>query len=152
VYQLGFFETVNINQHAGSHKDTMRIEIEVKEKSTGTFQVGAGFSSLESFIATAQISQNNFLGHGQSLSLSMQLSFGDFARQLASFQFFEPYFLDTPWALGVNAYLQQRYYRDFQREAKGFGPTLGYPLTHELRLSGGYTFEYVDITWSNTSA
>ncbi|MEC9464506.1 MAG: outer membrane protein assembly factor BamA, partial [Myxococcota bacterium] len=84
IFQLGFFETVEITTSPGSEMSTVKLNVEIKEKSTGTFQVGAGFSSVESFIATAQISQNNFLGTGQSLSLSAQLSFGDFARQLAT--------------------------------------------------------------------
>lgn len=149
VFQLGYFETVNLVTKEGDGPGEMLVTVEVKEKSTGTFQVGAGFSSVENFIATAQISQNNFLGNGQSLSLSMQLSFGDFARQLATFSFFEPYLFDTQWAAGFNAYVQQRFYSDFQRNARGFNPTLGYPLTHELRLSGGYTLEKVGIKTSS---
>ena len=151
VFQLGFFETVNLQTAPGSQPDRMRITVEVKEKSTGTFQVGAGFSSIESFIATAQISQNNFLGNGQSLALSMQLSFGAFARQLASFQYFDPYFLDSLWSLRFDAYLQQRYYRDFQRNAVGVSPNLGFPLTHDVRLSAGYTLENVRITAENVA-
>jgi len=38
--------------------------VEVKEKPTGTFQIGAGFSSVENFIATAQVSQDEFLRMG----------------------------------------------------------------------------------------
>jgi outer membrane protein insertion porin family len=146
VFQLGYFETVNISTARGSAANKLTVSVEVKEKSTGTFQIGAGLSSYESFIATAQISQNNFLGNGQMMALSMHLSFGQFAQQLAQFQFQEPYFLDSQWALGINAYLTQRYFRDFQRNSKGFTPSLSYPLTHELRLSAGYTFEYVTIS------
>lgn len=151
VFQLGYFETVNLNQTQGSHPGEMHVTVEVKEKSTGTFQIGAGFSSVENLLFTAQISQNNWLGNGQSLSLSAQLSFGDFARQLANLQFFEPYLFDTRWSFGFNGYLQQRFYRDFQRNARGFSPSLGYPLTHDLRLSAGYTLEKVDIKTSSQS-
>ena len=149
VYQLGYFETVNISTSRGSKPHLMNATVEIKEKSTGTFQIGAGFSSVESFMATAQISQNNFLGNGQLLSLSLQLSFGAFARQLVQFQFLEPYFLDTMWSLGINAYVVQRYYRDFQRNSRGVAPTLGYPITHDLRLNLGYTLEYVEIRTDN---
>jgi outer membrane protein insertion porin family len=151
VFQLGYFETVNMLTEQGSAPDRMKLVVEVKEKSTGTFQVGAGLSSYESFIATAQISQNNFLGNGQLMSLSLHLSFGQFAQQMASFQFTEPYFLDSRWSLGINAYLTQRLFRDFQRQATGVSPSFGYPLTHELRLSAGYTLEYVSIVQSDGS-
>lgn len=145
VYQLGFFETVNIATNKGSAPDRMNVTVEIKEKSTGTFQIGAGFSSVESFIATAQIAQNNFLGNGQLFSLSAQLSFGDYARQLATLQFYEPYLLDSEWSLGMNAYLSQRYYREFQRNANGLSPIFGYPITHDLRLHFGYTLEWIKI-------
>lgn len=146
VTQLGFFESVNITQTRGSRPDLMTLSVEVKEKSTGTFQVGAGLSSVESFIATAQISQNNFLGNGQMLSLQARLSFGTYARQIATVQFYEPYFLDTMWSLGMNAYLTQANYQDFLRNSKGFSPSLGYPITHELRVSLGYTLESIQIS------
>lgn len=145
VYQLGYFETVNLVTSRGSRPDTMNVTVEIKEKSTGTFQIGAGFSSIENFIATAQISQNNFLGNGQLLSLSMQLSFGEYARHLVTLQFSEPYFLDSDFSFGFNGYITQRYYRDFQKDSKGFAPVFGYPLTHELRLSAGYTLEWAAI-------
>jgi outer membrane protein insertion porin family len=145
VYQLGYFETVNLVTSRGSRPDTMNVTVEIKEKSTGTFQIGAGFSSIENFIATAQISQNNFLGNGQLLSLSMQLSFGEYARHLVTLQFYEPYFLDSNFSFGFNGYITQRYYRDFQKDSQGFAPNFGYPLTHELRLSAGYTLEWAKI-------
>lgn len=145
IYQLGYFETVEITTNRGSRPDTMNVQVEIKEKSTGTFQVGAGFSSVESFIATMQISQNNFLGSGTLLSLSAQLSFGTYARQLATFDFIEPYFLDTRWQLGLKAYITRRFYQDFSRGAVGFSPTFGYPLTPDIRLNFGYTLERITI-------
>lgn len=145
IFQLGFFEDVNITTQRGAEANILDVTVEVKERSTGTFQIGAGFSSVENFIATAQISQNNFLGNGQLLSLSAQLSFGTFARQLANFQFFEPYFLDSRWSLGFNAYITQRLYIDFQRNARGVSPSFGFPLTRNLRVSLGYTVEEVEV-------
>ena len=145
VMQLGYFESVNITNARGGRPGTMTLSVEIKEKSTGTFQIGAGFSSYESLMLTAQISQNNFLGHGTTLSLNAQVSFGNFARQLVTLSVYEPYLLDSFWSLAFNAYINQRYYQDFQRNARGLSPSLGYPLTHELRVSLGYTLEDVAI-------
>ncbi len=152
VYQLGFFETVNLSTSRGTKPNQMNVTVEIKEKSTGTFQIGAGFSSVESFIATAQIAQNNFLGNGQLLSVSAQLSFGDYARQLATFQFYEPYFFDTEWSFGLNAYITQRYYREFQRNANGLSPSFGYPITPDIRVNAGYTLEYIEIETASSTA
>jgi outer membrane protein insertion porin family len=57
VNALGFFETVEIATKRGSADDKIVATVEVKERPTGTFQIGAGFSSYENFILTGQISQ-----------------------------------------------------------------------------------------------
>jgi len=145
VYQLGYFETVNMTTSRGSKPDRMNVSIEIKEKPTGTFQVGVGFSSVESFIMTMQVAQNNFLGTGQLFSVSGQLSFGTYARQLITLSYYEPYLLDTLWSAGMDAYVAQRLYIDFQRNSYGGSPRLAYPLTLDWRVNLGYTIEHVDI-------
>ena len=57
VTALGFFETVEVTHKPGVDSEHVVVVVEVKEKSTGTFQVGLGFSNIESFIFTAQIAQ-----------------------------------------------------------------------------------------------
>lgn len=147
ITQLGFFETVNVTTSRGGKSNTMNATVEVKERSTGTFQVGAGFSSAESFIATAQVSQNNFLGNGQLMALQIQASFGgQFGRQFASFEFYEPNLFDTDWSGSFEAYVRQSFRRDFQRNSQGFTPHVGYLLTPQLRLSAGYRLEHVEIS------
>jgi outer membrane protein insertion porin family len=96
VNALGFFETVEVTTRRGSAEDQVIATVEVKERPTGTFQVGAGFSSYENFILTGQISQQNFFGWGQTLSLQIQWSS---VRQLGQIQFVEPYFLDTRFSI-----------------------------------------------------
>ncbi|HIB78231.1 MAG TPA: outer membrane protein assembly factor BamA, partial [Flavobacteriales bacterium] len=143
-----FFESVDIKTQPGPGGDTLDVVISVVEKSTGTFQIGAGFSSIQSFIATAQISQNNFLGTGQTLSLSAHLSFGDFARQYATFYFVEPYLFDSNWYFSFNAYLQYQRYTtsSFMKYSRGISPSIGYPITRKLRVNFGYTLEDIEIT------
>ena len=109
ITALGFFERVDISQEDGSGPDKMAVYIEVSERPTGTFQVGAGFSSIENFIATAQVQQANLFGNGQSLSLQAQVSG---LRQLINLRFFEPYFLDSKFSASIDLYDQLR---DFQR-------------------------------------
>ncbi|HVY29817.1 MAG TPA: outer membrane protein assembly factor BamA [Polyangiaceae bacterium] len=139
VTALGYFERVDVSMEQGSAPDKMNVYIEVAERPTGTFQVGAGFSSVENFIATAQIQQANLFGNGQSLSLQGQFSS---LRQLVNIHFFEPYFLDSKFNTSVDLYDQQRYYRDFAQSSIGGSLTLGYPLIEpELYASISYTGE-----------
>ncbi|NJK89905.1 MAG: outer membrane protein assembly factor BamA [Myxococcales bacterium] len=144
VTQLGFFESVDVRTRRGSTDSLQVVDIEVKERPTGTFQVGAGFSSIENFIFTAQIAQQNFLGRGQSFQLSASLSS---IRQLFNVRFVEPYFLDTEWFLSVSAFNNDLAFTNFNRAARGGEVLFGHPLnfiSEDLRVSAGYRIEFVD--------
>jgi outer membrane protein insertion porin family len=142
---LGYFETVTVSEEPGSGPDKIVINFEVAEKPTGTFQLGAGFSSQEVFLLNGQIQQENLLGRGQSLALNLQLSG---IRQLAQLRFFEPYLFESDWSTSVELFkiLQQR--RDFDRDSTGASVTLGHPLdfiSENLRVYATYRLEYIDI-------
>lgn len=142
INRLGFFETVTLRTTRGATEDTMDIIVEVKEKPTGTFQIGAGFSSIESFVAQAQIAQNNLFGRGQTLSLQAQLSS---IRSIANIQFADDYFLDTRLRFATNLYRYENTYQDFTRESLGGDVTLGYPLGDDWSVALTYTLEEVSV-------
>ena len=148
VNALGFFDKVDLTTKRGSGDDTMDVNVEVGERQTGAFQIGAGFSSVESFIFQAQISQNNLLGRGQSATLQAQVSG---LRQLYMLQFEDPYFLDTNWTFGFNLFNQQRYYLSFQRKATGGSLTWGYMLSDNVRMFLTYTLQDVSIVTGGRS-
>jgi outer membrane protein insertion porin family len=143
VTALGFFEHAEILTQRGSADDQMVLVVEVKERSTGTFQIGAGLSSVETFILQGQIAQQNLFGRGQSLSLQLMLSR---LRRLFQLQFEAPYFLDTRWTFGVSAYNQQRADASFLRTSLGGSLTWGYMLLDDLRLFLTYTLEQVGVS------
>ncbi|MCP3101407.1 outer membrane protein assembly factor BamA [Myxococcus sp. K15C18031901] len=142
VTALGFFETVEITQRPGSKDDTIVLQVEVKEKATGTFQVGLGFSNVENFIFTAQISQNNFLGWGQSVSASAQISG---LRSLVQLSFYDPYFLDTNYLLSAEFFRVQADYDGFIRNSTGGTVSIGYQFIDDLLGTIGYTREWVNV-------
>jgi outer membrane protein insertion porin family len=160
VTALGFFETVEISTKRGSADDKIVAIVEVKERPTGTFQIGAGFSSYENFILTGQIAQQNFFGWGQTLSLQVQWSS---VRQLGQIQFVEPYFLDTRWTFAFDLYMTEGIYTTFTRRSAGGSMTWGYELSglqewwpfarhlEDMRLFATYTNERVDVTASSLS-
>jgi outer membrane protein insertion porin family len=160
VTALGFFETAEITTKPGSADDKIVATVEVKERPTGTFQLGAGFSSYENFILTGQISQQNFFGWGQTLSLQIQWSK---IRQLGQIQFVEPYFLDTRWTFAFDVYMTEGIYSTFTRKSVGGSLTWGYELSglerwwtfarrlEDLRLFATYTNERVDVSASETN-
>jgi outer membrane protein insertion porin family len=149
ITALGYFERVDVSTAQGEDPEHLDVNVEIGEKPTGTFQVGAGFSSIENFIATAQVQQANLFGNGQSLALQAQISG---LRQLIDVRLYEPYFLDSPFSMSVNVYDQLRLYSQFSQTSIGGSLTLGYPLiTPELRASLAYTLEYDKVSTQTTS-
>jgi outer membrane protein insertion porin family len=143
IQALGFFERVEMSEEEGSSADRVVVNIEVAERATGTFQIGAGFSSIESFILTGQVQQQNLFGNGQSLSLQLQLSG---IRQLVQLQFIEPYFFGTEWTFGFDVFKTVRQLSFFTRDSTGGSFTLGHPVfDNRLRLFAQYRADYVDI-------
>jgi outer membrane protein insertion porin family len=143
ITALGFFENVVISTKRGSSDEFVEVNVEVSERATGTFQIGAGFSSVENFIAQAQISQNNLFGRGQTLALQAQLSS---LRQLFLLRFIEPWFLDTEWTFSFELYNQSRGFGTFYRNSSGGTLTWGYPLSYNARAFLTYKLEDVSIT------
>ncbi len=148
VTALGYFERVDLTTQSESD-DRISVLVEVAEKPTGTFQVGAGFSSIENFIATAQIQQANLFGNGQSLSLNAQLSG---IRTLVNVRYFEPYLLDSSVGFTVDLFEQLRIYNDFSQGTRGGALTFGYPLIDpELSASLTYTLQRDTVSTETTS-
>lgn len=147
---LGYFERVDISTSPGSGPNRVNVEVDVIEKPTGTFQVGAGFSSIEQVIATAQIQQSNLMGNGHDVAVNIQWSG---IRRLATLSFYEPYFLDTSVNFSLSVYNQFRQYQDFQQGTLGGSLAWGYPLiAPELTASVTYTLESNTInTGASTS-
>jgi len=149
ILALGYFERADFSTEQGDAPGTLDVHVEIGEKPTGTFQLGAGFSSAESFIATAQIQQQNLFGTGRSLSLQAQLSG---TRQLIDFSYFDPYLLDSRFSLALSGYNQLRAYESFAQRSKGGSITVGYPLRYpDLRASLTYTLQSDRVSTTNTS-
>ncbi len=143
ITALGYFESVSMSEADGKESDGLVITFDVKERATGTFQVGAGFSSIEQFILTAQVDQQNLFGHGQSLSLQAQVSG---IRQLIQVQFVEPYFMSTMWSLSLDATRTSNAYQTFTQKSTGGGLAFGHPLfNRNLRLALRYGADIVEI-------
>ncbi len=142
VQALGFFEKVELSTRRGSTDNKIEVNLEVTERPTGTFQIGAGFSSVENFIGQAQVSQNNLFGRGQTLALQAQISS---LRQLFSLRFLDPYFLDTSLTFAFSIYNSLLFYPSFNRTARGGDLTWGYLLSDNLRIFGTYKLESVIV-------
>lgn len=139
---LGYFEEVNFATPRGSADDKINLNITVKEKPTGTFSIGAGFSSAENFIFTASIAKDNFFGYGISGQFSTELSS---KRQLFILSFEDPYFLDSNWILGLSGFRTVNVFTDFDRRSFGGSLSLGHRIFDHSIFRFGYQAEDVEV-------
>ncbi len=142
ITALGYFETVEVSHKPGSDDGRVVVQVDVKEKATGSFNVGLGFSNNENFIFTAQVSQNNLVGWGQSVSASVQWSS---LRQYLQFSFYDPYFLDTRFIFSTTLSRIQIDRFSYIRNSTGGDIGLGYYLFDNFIAQLTYTLEYVRV-------
>jgi len=142
LMNTGFFEEANLVTAKGRSADQLDLNVDVKEKPTGTFSVGAGYSSLDGVIGQGSIQQANFLGLG--LKGTAAASFGS-KSQTYNLGLTDPYFMDTKWTVGADIYRTERQYLDYTRRATGGDIKAGYALSDSLSTFWLYKFEAKQI-------
>jgi outer membrane protein insertion porin family len=141
--RLEFFEDVSITPEPTDDEDLMDVIVDLKEKPTGSFSIGAGYSSVDSVMVMGEISQNNFLGRGQSLSLQANLSSTNTRFNLG---FTEPHLNDSKLAFGFDVYKWRNEYDDYTKDATGFAIRLSYPVWKYSRLYGSFGHDDSDLS------
>ena len=144
LQRLEFFEEVNVTPEATVQPDLMDVVVDVKEKATGTFSIGAGYSSVDNLMFMGEISENNFLGKGQRLSLQANMSSRS---SRYNFSFTEPHLNDTKLLFGYDIYNWSRTYDDYTKDSTGAALRFGYPVWNKWSLGWGYGFD--DTKMSN---
>ncbi|QXE90680.1 outer membrane protein assembly factor BamA [Geomonas subterranea] len=142
LMNTGFFEEANLATAKGSAADKLDLNVEVKEKPTGTFSIGAGYSSLDGIIGQGSVQQANFLGLG--LKMTAAASLGS-KSQTYNLGLTDPYFMDTKWTLGADIYRNERQYLDYTRRATGGDIKAGYPLSDTVSTFWLYKYEVKEI-------
>ena len=135
---LGFFSDVTIEESRGSAPDRSVVDVTVTEQPTGELSVGAGFSSVDSFVVNLGVSQRNFRGRGQSVVARAE--WGSF-RQNIDFRFTEPKFLGRDVGAGFDVFHSRFDFQDessFDYRSTGGLLRLSYPLNGYSRLSLRY--------------
>jgi outer membrane protein insertion porin family len=148
LINTGFFEEANISTTKGSADNKLNMNVEVKEKSTGQFSIGAGFSSLDGVMGQGSVQQSNYLGLG--LKANASISFGS-KTQLYTLGLTDPYFMDTRWTVGADLYRTQRDYIDYTRRATGGDIKAGYSFSDEISMLWVYTYEQKKIFNESTA-
>ncbi|MBW2646963.1 MAG: outer membrane protein assembly factor BamA [Deltaproteobacteria bacterium] len=142
LYRLDYFEDIKVNTSKGSGDDKMNLHIDVKEKPTGAFSVGGGYSSVDDLFFMTSISQRNLFGRGQTLIL--KASTGK-RTTLFNLGFTEPWLFDIPLSAGFDLYNQERDYDTYDKKSVGGRLRFGYRITDYTRTSLYYGYEQADI-------
>jgi outer membrane protein insertion porin family len=143
INNLGYFETVDVTTSEGSDQKQVNVDVNVKERATGTFSVGAGYSSVDGFVGQGSITQENFLGRGWKLNLAASLGGESTTYQIG---LTDPYFLDKNLTLGFELYKTEREWNDFSRRATGGAIKLGMPVFDDYsRTLFVYRYEQKEI-------
>lgn len=136
--RLGYFETVEVEtpQVPGSG-DQVDVVFNVKETTSGSFVFGIGYSQLAGMTASIQLSQNNFLGGGNRVSVEAQRS--DYLQRYA-FSYVNPFFTDEGVSLGYNVWWRELDYSDFNTAQynstnAAVQTVLGLPITEHSSVS-----------------
>lgn len=142
LMNLGYFEEANVATAKGSAGNKLNVNVDVKEKPTGTFSIGGGYSSLDGIIGQGSVQQANFLGLG--LKANASVSFGG-KSQTYAVGLTDPYFLDTKWTIGADVFRSERDYNDYSRRLTGGDIKAGYPISDFVGTFFMYKYEIKDI-------
>ena len=146
LYRLDYFEDVQVNTVRGSADDKMVLKIDVKEKSTGQFSFGGGYSNTEKLFLVGSVSQRNLFGRGHILNLKAELGSRTTRFTLG---FTEPWLFDIPLTAGFRLFNWETEFDNYKRDSRGGSITLGYPVFRDTRFSISFTHDnakVVDVT------
>ncbi len=145
VEGLDYFEKVDMNT---TPKDGNRadLDIDVKEKSTGYFNVGVGFSTVNGALVRTGVTENNFRGLGQRLGFDVAVSQKS---QDFDLSFTEPYFLNRRLRAGFDVFHSKQDYQDessYDTKTTGGRLRTGWNYTDDLAQQMHYTLKSDEIT------
>ncbi len=141
VNNTALFEGVEIKLEESSDANKANVEVEVKEKATGQFSVGGGFSSLDGAIGNVSIKESNLFGEAKEISLALGIST---RRQEIDLSYTNPYFLDKDVAAGIDLFNVRRNnkrYSGYKHNILGFRLRSGYEIINDVRHFSSYTLK-----------
>lgn len=144
IRALNYFETAEVNAREGSSSEQVVVDVDVVEQPTGSLNFGGSFSNNDGFGVAISFAEDNFLGRGQKLSLSVSTA-EDATRYGISFV--EPALLGRDLAFGLNLD-----YAETNSNFTGYDtnrfliqPSLTFPVSENGRLSLRYTAEEIEM-------
>ena len=154
---MGFFQTVAIeNKPVAGQPDFVDLTVRVKEMRTGTARVQAGYDTAYGITYGASITEKNFLGSGDGVSIGFQ---NNAIVQNYNIGFSEPYYRPNGLSRSFQGYYTRisndpKYNLDssFRQDGYGLSVNYGMPVSEHSSFSFGYGYENIDINHVNQDA
>lgn len=150
VDRLDFFSEVSLETPpVPGSKDQVDLNVSVKEKPTGSFNVGAGFSSNQGLVLTAGVTNSNIFGTGNQVALQINTGL---VNQVYSVSYTNPYYTDNGVSRGFDVYQnntdttsrvgnQTGQIGAFKSFTSGGGVRFGYPIGEDETIHYGMSVE-----------
>ena len=144
VENLNYFSKVDVKTvPTGANKADINVDVE--EKSTGYFNVGIGYSTVNGMLFRTGVTENNFRGMGQQLGLDIGISE---RTQEYDISFTEPYFMNRNLSAGVDLFRTEEDYQDYgsyDMSSTGGRLRLGWKYTDSFSQYVRYTYKQDEI-------
>lgn len=147
VYNLGYFEDVNIKLNPGREPNGVEVEISVIEMNTGTFGIGAGYSNADGFVGMISIGDKNFRGIGDKINIRWE--FGGEDNKNYDFSYTRPWLDSKETSATLNLYDITNEYADYNIDgdeiARYDKKRRGQELTFSRKTNNEFISNYVTI-------
>ena len=148
--RTGFFKTVDIKPaRIPGAPDQVDLNVAVEEQHSGTSTLAVGFSQSGGVTFQAGLSQTNFLGTGNSVSIDLSRSE---TQDYYNLSVMDPYFTIDGVRRGYNLYYRKTKLDDdynvnnYVTDSLGGGINFGYPIDENQSVSLGLTVDQTDVT------
>jgi len=153
--QVGYFKQLEEGgqgidvKKTPNEKNKVDVTLKLEEQNRNQLTFGAGVSQFEGFFGQLSFQTANFLGRGESLTVSLQ---GGSRAQNYQVAFTEPFLFDRNITGGVDVYKRSlNYIGQFTQASTGGNVTMGFPVADFSRVFVNYSFEQVKVLDLNTA-
>jgi outer membrane protein insertion porin family len=146
--QVGYFKTLEEGQgidvkKTPNEKNKVDVTLKLEEQNRNQLTFGAGVSQFEGFFGQLSFQTANFLGRGESLTVSLQ---GGSRAQNYQVAFTEPFLFDRNITGGIDVFKRQlNYINQFTQASAGGNLMMGFPVADFSRLFLSYSFERTEV-------
>jgi outer membrane protein insertion porin family len=148
--QLGYFkplegEAIDVQKAPTEEGQPPEVDVRLKfeEQNRNQITFGAGVSQYEGFFGQLAFQTSNFMGRGETFSVSAQQ--GNRAKNY-QVGFTEPFLFDRPITAGINVFNQEiQYIGQFTQASRGVNTVWGFPVGPFSRLFATYSYQAVQV-------